>query len=44
MPLQASSQPGRIVFNAFVPGTATFIGDQAVANLDYNATSKDTWR
>jgi Carboxypeptidase regulatory-like domain len=34
-------QPGE-VFNAFVPGTATFIGDQAVANLDYNATTKDT--
>jgi hypothetical protein len=34
-------QPGE-VFNAFIPGTATFIGDQAVANLDYNATSKDT--
>jgi hypothetical protein len=34
-------QPGE-VFNAFVPGTATFIGDQAVANLDYNATEKDT--
>jgi hypothetical protein len=34
-------QPGE-VFNAFVPGTATFIGDQAVANLDYNANSKDT--
>ena len=30
------------IFNAFVPGTAYFIGDQAVANLDYNATSKDT--
>src|ERR1700761_5179248 len=29
-------------FNAFIPGTAYFIGDQAVANLDYNATSKDT--
>ncbi len=29
-------------FNSFIPGTATFIGDQAVANLDYNATSKDT--
>jgi Carboxypeptidase regulatory-like domain/TonB dependent receptor len=29
-------------FNAFIPGTATFIGDQAVANLDYNATNKDT--
>jgi Carboxypeptidase regulatory-like domain/TonB dependent receptor len=34
-------QPGE-VFNAFVPGTAFFIGDQAVANLDYNATGKDT--
>ena len=30
------------IWNAFIPGTATFIGDQAVANLDYNATSKDT--
>ncbi len=29
-------------FNAFIPGTASFIADQAVANLDYNATSKDT--
>jgi hypothetical protein len=29
-------------FNSFIPGTAYFIGDQAVANLDYNATSKDT--
>ena len=28
--------------NAFIPGTAYFIGDQAVADLDYNATSKDT--
>jgi hypothetical protein len=34
-------QPGQ-VFNAFIPGTAYFTGDQAVANLDYNATSKDT--
>jgi hypothetical protein len=32
----------RIFWNAFIPGTAYFIGDQAVANLDYNATSKDT--
>src|SRR5271156_951137 len=30
------------IFNAFIPGTAYFTGDQAVANLDYNATSKDT--
>src|SRR5271156_3398275 len=29
-------------FNAFIPGTAYFIGDQAVANLDYNASAKDT--
>jgi hypothetical protein len=28
--------------NAFIPGAAYFIADQAVANLDYNATSKDT--
>jgi Carboxypeptidase regulatory-like domain/TonB dependent receptor len=39
--------PGRVLgptqlFNAFIPGTAYFIGDQAVANLDYNATAKDT--
>ncbi len=30
------------IFNAFIPGTANFTADQAVANLDYNATSKDT--
>ena len=28
--------------NAFLPGTARFIADQAVANIDYNATAKDT--
>jgi hypothetical protein len=28
--------------NAFVPGTAYFIADQAVADLDWNATQKDT--
>ncbi len=28
--------------NAFIPGTAYFIADQAVADLDYNATAKDT--
>jgi Carboxypeptidase regulatory-like domain/TonB dependent receptor len=28
--------------NAFLPGTATFKADVAVADLDYNATSKDT--
>jgi hypothetical protein len=28
--------------NAFIPGTARFTADQAVANLDYNATAKDT--
>jgi hypothetical protein len=29
-------------FNAFLPGTARFKADLAVANIDYNATSKDT--
>jgi hypothetical protein len=28
--------------NAFLPGTAKFISDQAVADLDYNVTAKDT--
>ncbi len=28
--------------NAFIPGTGRFIGDLAVADLDYNATTKDT--
>jgi hypothetical protein len=28
--------------NAFIPGRAYFISDQAVANIDYNATAKDT--
>jgi hypothetical protein len=28
--------------NAFIPGTGRFTADTAVANLDYNATSKDT--
>ncbi len=28
--------------NAFIPGTAYFIADQAVADVDYNATTKDT--
>jgi len=28
--------------NAFVPGTALFVADQAVANLDWNKSSKDT--
>ena len=28
--------------NAFVPGTALFIANQAVANLDWNKSSKDT--
>ncbi len=27
--------------NAFIPGTAYFFGDQAVVNLDYNASSKN---
>jgi len=29
-------------FNAFLPGTGRFKADTGVANLDYNATSKDT--
>ena len=29
-------------FNAFLPGAGRFNADLAVANLDYNATSKDT--
>ncbi len=29
-------------FNAFLPGTGRFKADMAVANLDYNTTSKDT--
>ena len=28
--------------NAFIPGTARFISDQAVIDIDYNATAKDT--
>ena len=28
--------------NAFIPGTSRFTTDQAVANLDYNATAKDS--
>jgi hypothetical protein len=28
--------------DAFIPGRAYFISDQAVANLDYNATTKDS--
>jgi hypothetical protein len=28
--------------NAFIPGTGRFKADQAVADVDYNATSKDT--
>lgn len=33
-----ASQPA----NAFIPGRAYFFADQAVANVDYNATAKDT--
>jgi hypothetical protein len=29
-------------FNAFIPGTGRFKADMAVADLDYNVTSKDT--
>ena len=30
------------IFNAFLPGTGRFNADMAVADLDYNATTKDT--
>jgi hypothetical protein len=30
------------IFNAFMPGTGRFTADMAVADLDYNATGKDT--
>jgi len=30
------------IFNAFLPGTGRFKADMAVADIDYNATSKDT--
>jgi hypothetical protein len=30
------------IFNAFLPGTGRFTADMAVADLDYNATGKDT--
>jgi hypothetical protein len=29
-------------YNAFLPGTSTFTGDQGVANVDWNASPKDT--
>jgi len=29
-------------YNAFLPGTATFISDQAVADVDWNVSAKDT--
>lgn len=33
---------GAQFFDAFLPGTGRFTADQAVADVDYNATSKDT--
>ncbi len=40
-PAQPTSRPPH-AFNAFLPGTGRFTGDQAVANLDYNWNTKDT--
>jgi hypothetical protein len=40
--LYPSTPSAAHIDNAFIPGTGRFIGDMAVANLDYNATSKDT--
>ena len=39
---QTSPSPLPTSDNAFIPGAAYFIADQVVANVDYNATSKDT--
>jgi hypothetical protein len=38
----SASLGGEQQFDAFLPGTGRFKADMAVANLDYNATSKDT--
>jgi len=40
--LNGAAPPVNHVDNAFLPGTATFKADIAVADLDYNATNKDT--
>ncbi|HWB32165.1 MAG TPA: TonB-dependent receptor [Acidobacteriaceae bacterium] len=38
----SSSLGGAQQFDAFIPGTGRFKADMGVANLDYNATGKDT--
>ena len=40
--LRRSRPPHAHIDNAFIPGTGRFTADMAVADLDYNATSKDT--
>jgi len=40
--LGGASPTAAHVDNAFIPGTGRFTADQAVADLDYNATAKDT--
>ncbi len=40
--LNGGSPSAAHIDNAFLPGTAVFKADLAVADLDYNATSKDT--
>ena len=40
--LTALLPPHAHLDNAFIPGTGRFTADQAVADIDYNATKKDT--
>jgi Carboxypeptidase regulatory-like domain/TonB dependent receptor len=42
IPNDAGGLSGIHPFNAFLPGTGRFKADMAVADLDYNASSKDT--
>jgi len=43
IPNQNATGPQRLLtLQRVLPGTATFISDQAVANLDWNASPKDT--
>jgi hypothetical protein len=40
--LNGAAPTAEHIDNAFIPGTGRFTGDLAVADLDYNATTKDT--
>ena len=42
VPSATGALTGNVGTNAFIPGTAYFASDQAVANLDWNASAKDT--